>query len=243
MKNSKLLCLILLSLLLSGCTNNSNDINTIYYNLNIGTSFKEEINIYLTKDAYKLAEENKEQEEGDTNLEYKLLHEDIEPIFSIHDEFYKKDIDKGFNNIKVNLSYTYIEDDFIYSNYLMNCFENYDITNTNDSVAIKLSGEFYCLNDKKNIDIRVNSIFEVKESNGVLDNDAYIWNIDTENANNVNIYHTISRNYDGMIKNRDDIITKSSKGVGWTIIRGFILVIILGLLFILYKKYKNSNDY
>lgn len=242
MKYKKLLFLILV-LFLSACTNDSNDIDTIYYNLNISTTFDEKINIYLTKDAYKLAKENEKQEESITNLEYKLLYEDIEPIFSVHDVYYNKDIKKRFNDIKVELSYNYLEDDFVYSNYLMNCFENYHITSTEDNVEISLNGEFYCLNDKDNINIKVTSIFDVTSSNGLLVNDAYVWNIDKENFNNVDISYVISRNYDGMLKDRNLIDKKTSNVSGFKIFKYIILFLVLGLLFVLYKKYKNIDQY
>lgn len=242
MKYKKLFGIILLTLFLSGCTNNNDDINTIYYNLNIGRIFEEKIDIYLTKDAYDLAKENEEQEESVTNLEYKLLHEDIEPIFSEHNIYYNKNIKKGSNSINVKLSYDYIEDDFIYSNYLMNCFEDYNIKSNEDTLEINLNGEFYCLHDKKQINIKVNSIFEVESTNGTLIDGFYTWNINTENVNNVNISYIISRNYDGMSKDRANTESNESNNTGWIILRSIVIFLILGLLLILYKKYKNTNE-
>ena len=167
MKYYKLIIISFLSLFLVGC-NKEQDINTIYYNLDISTIFKENITVILDKDAYKKAKENQDQEQSVTNLEYRMLYEDINPINSNHNIYYNKDIIKGFNNIKVNLDYKYIEDDFIYSNYIMNCFEEYEINSNEGSLEIYLSGEFYCLNDKDKVNSKSIIVDKNKKKNTVF---------------------------------------------------------------------------
>ena len=144
MKYFKILFIFLLTFILVGCSKSNEDKSIIYYNLDISTYFKENITFLLDRNAYEIA---KNYDGTGEPLEYTLLYDNINPIFSNYNDFYKKDIDKRLNDIKVNLSYNYIEDDFAYSSYIMNCFENYDITSNEDSFEILLSGEFYCLND------------------------------------------------------------------------------------------------
>lgn len=241
MKNFRLVFIIMLSLFLVGCSGEEN-LDTIYYDLDISTMFEERITVFLDKDAYKIAKENQEQEQSSTSLEYELLYEDIEPVFSNHVDIYSKDIDKRLKDIKVDLRYNYIEEDFIYSNNIMNCFENYDVISNENSLEIYLSGEFYCLRDKSNVNIRVSSAFEVESSNGELEEDTYIWNINEENASNVNISHVILRNYEGMNDDRTSVaIGNEDSSDTMSIVKVVVLVLILGVLFIIKKKYVNNS--
>ena len=66
----------------------------------------------------------------------------------------------------------------------MNCFENYDVISNDDKFELYLSGEFYCLNDKEKVNINVSTMFEVAESNGILNDNAYVWEINKDNVNN-----------------------------------------------------------
>ena len=132
---------------------------------------------------------------------------------------------------------------FVYSNYITNCFEYYDITSTKDRVEINLAGEFYCLNDKDNVDVRVSSIFNAYYSNGVFDDDMYVWNINKYNVSNVNIQHIILRNYEGMVKDRG-YINSNNTGNDWLdIIKIGFLVVVLIVLFLAKKKYQNNSGY
>lgn len=244
MKYFKLGLITFVSLFLVGCSNNKNDMDTIYYNLNIGTTFEENITVLLDKDAYKKAKENRDMEQSVTNLEYNLLYEDIEAVHSNHVDLYTKKIDKRFNNIRVDLNYNYIEEDFTYSNYIINCFENYEIISNDKSLEIYLSGNFYCLNDRKNLNIRVDSIFDVKESNGVLEDDAYVWNINSDNVNNVDIKYVISRNYDGLVHDRSELginEEESSSNFGISAFRVVLLILVIGFIIGIKIKFKNEG--
>ena len=235
MKKYKVFCILFLVMFLTGCDTKDND--TIYYNLNIGTSLKEKLEVYLPKNAYEIAKENQEEEESYTKIEYTLLKENIEPIFSLEDVYYNKEINKNFNNIKVTLQYDYIESDFLESKYIMNCFENYDIVSYEDKLSINLSGQFYCLNDKDNLEIKVNSIFNIESSNGRLEDNSYVWNINKDNVNNVNISHVVLRNYDGMVKDREELLPVKSNNV-FSKIKLVVLVIMLLFIIILVRKKK-----
>ena len=120
-------------------------------------------------------------------MEDEILNNDNYAINSNVDSIYNKKIYKSSNKIEAVLNYNYLESDFVYSNFIMNCFENYDLIGYEDSFEVKLSGEFSCLNDK-NMTITVTSSHEVEDTNGERDGDKYIWHITQDNYNNVNIY-------------------------------------------------------
>ena len=66
----KSLLLILLSLsILSGCSSNNYEPDTITYNLNISKTFDEKIVFALPKNAYDLARENENPDITSTSLE------------------------------------------------------------------------------------------------------------------------------------------------------------------------------
>lgn len=243
MKKLKLLLIISISFFCVGCSNKEQNLDTIYYTLNINTILEEKITVYLDKDAKEKAKQNQEDEESVTNLEYTLLYEKSKPIFSNNEVYYNKNIDKKLNKFKVDLKYNYIEEDFTYSNYIMNCFENYDIKRNEGSLEIHLSGKFYCLHDKKNVNISVNSIFDVDSSNGTLEDDVYTWNINEENVNNVDIKHVLLRNYDGMETERENTEIDDNSGISTgNVIRIVVGGILLVGIFILRKRNLN-NDY
>lgn len=238
MKKGKALFLLLVIFLLTGCSSNK-DVNTINYDLYVGDSFDENIVVTLPKDAYKKAKKN--QDEDYTSIEYSLLKEDLKPIYSNHTEFYNKVIDKGLKTVDVSLNYSYTEDEFYNSNYIMNCFENYDIVSDEDYFEVVLSGEFYCYNNMKT-NITVDSLYTVLESNGTKNENQYSWVINQDNYKNVDLKYRVSR-----VVNPDldpfleDDTSSSSTGV-WDIIKTILIIVVLiALLIIVYKYYKNHK--
>lgn len=237
MKNLKRIFFLVILLFITGCEKNNYAINTINYELNIDTTFQEKIIFTLPKNAYDLATKN--EDESYTNLEYSLLYEEKEPINSNHEEKYNKEIDKEKEKVTVSLDYNYKEDDFIYSNYIMNCFENYTLESNEDSFVINLSGEFYCLNEKV-INIKINSNHDIIESNGTNTEDGYTWQINENNYTNVSIKHEISRDYYDMDQ---EVTNGSNSNNTWSIIKnGTVIVIAVIILLILKKFYKKQQE-
>lgn len=235
MKRYNILTTFLILILLTGCSKN-NKVNLVNYELSINTILEEKIEFILSSDAYDKAKINQEEDNSYTSIEYSLLYDDLEPIFSNHEKFYNKNIKKKNNSVKVNLDYNYTEDEFINSKYIMNCFENYSLVSKDKTLEIDLSGEFYCLNDK-NFTIKVNSIFDIKDSNGELINDSYYWYINKDNYKNVNIHHIISRNYEGMAKK---VIVNDKKNNN-KIILDIIKIVLLMVAFVLLIRYTKKN--
>lgn len=227
--------LVLILLFITGCDKDDYAIGTIDYELNIGLNYQEKIVFVLPKNAYDLADKNKDEDY--TSLEYSLLYGENEPIFSNHNERYNKKIDKDLDKVVVTLDYGYAEDDFIYSNYIMNCFEDYNIVSNDDSFEIDLSGEFYCLNDRL-LNISVISSYDVIDSNGTNVDNRYVWQINQNNYTDVNIRHKISRDYDSMEETIDD------KGNSiWPIVKNVLGILIVVILLIgLYKFYKRQQE-
>ena len=233
----KKIFLIIILLLLTGCSEVSNDIN---YNLYIDTTYHEKITFNLSKDAKKIAKENAEFDSY-TSLEYKLLEEDNEPIYSNHNKFYNKDIDYKINSTVVTLDYEYIEDDFMNSNYIRNCFENYKLVSTDNTFEVNLNGKFYCYNNKK-INILVDGIFEVIETNGEITDEGVKFTIDENNYNNIDIKYNIKRNHEGMSTSIDNTKENTTINSIMDILWIIFLIICLILLLYLYKKKVNNNS-
>lgn len=237
MKNLKRIILLVILLFLTGCEKNNYAVNTINYELNIDTNFQEKIIFTLPQNAYDLAKQN--QDEDYTSLEYSLLYEDNESINSNHEKKYNKEIDKEKDKVTVSLDYNYTEDDFIYSNYIMNCFENYNLTSNEESFIIDLSGEFYCLNDKI-LNIKIKSSYDVLDSNGTNTEDGYTWQINENNYNNVNIKHEISRDYYDM---EQTITEENNSNNTWEIIKSVLgIAVVIIILIILTKFYKKQQE-
>lgn len=230
--------IIILLFCLTGCTKYDYETDTIIYNLYIDKTFKENIIFTLPPNV-----ENKIKEEKNytsTSLEYSLLRENLEPIFSNHDIYYNKKINKSKDKIEVSLDYEYLEKEFDYSQNIMQCFENYDLVSAKDYFEVSLSGEFSCLNDK-NIEINVTSNHPVKDSNGTLKDNKYVWYINKQNYQNINIHHKISRKYDDMSKSHHQQENNSSSYIKW--LMGIIIIIILlGILFKIYKNKKQNLE-
>ena len=220
----KILLFILIFLFVCGCSKNEEkEIDTVYYNLDISNVYKENIDAIFGIDAYKLADDTSSDIPP---LEYIFLYEDINPIFNNHKVLYDKDIIENDDNIEVKLNYTFIEDDFITSNYVQTCFEKYDIKSSDNYIDINLSGSFYCLHDKIFI-ISVKSPYTVLESNGTKDDEGYFWIIDKSNVDNVSIKYKIKRNVGNMIRDYNDIKEESNTKYISIIIFGILVLFII----------------
>lgn len=210
--------LILLPLLLTGCT--------INYDLVINeNNISETITGSVEKSEYEI-------KDTDTSLNdfYVLINEDVNPVITEND-LYKKNIINTDNGIDYKYTYNY-KNNYDKSRIINTCFENHIIDETEDYYNIKLSGQFYCLYSDK-IYINVTSNYVVLENNAdKVDGNKYKWTID--NSDNVNIALTISKSvrYEEPVK---------AKAISTFQIIGLIIFIVLTIItYFLYKK-KNSG--
>ena len=234
----KSLLLILLSLsILSGCSSNNYEPDTITYNLNISKTFDEKIVFALPKNAYDLARENENPDITSTSLEYSILKERQEPIFSNHDTYYKKHIKKSSDKVIATLTYNYLEKEFMYAQYITQCFENYEFNSTDDYFEIKLSGQFSCLNDK-NIEINITSPYEVEKTNGTKIDNYYTWSITDKDYQDTNIEYKIKRDSKQMATKHESAITQVFSKLKPII----LIILIVILLVIIYKIYKKKKE-
>lgn len=208
--------IILLSLLLTGCTVN--------YNLEIN---KDTLNETITGTVTK---EESSQDSNATGLStiYSIINEEQKPIYN-KEELYQKDLKESGNNINYTFKYNYNIEDFVNSTIINTCFENKEIDNY---YSIKLSGNFYCLYSKK-INIAVTSNLKVASNNAdkIKDN-TYIWTID-KNTTDIELVVDKNTPYTKPIK----------RGISSTfrIVCFIVLVVLSSLAYILYKK-KNSSE-
>ena len=87
MNKSKYIIVIIIFLLTCGC--NNNEVNKIDYNLNIDKSYDEKIDIYLDKNAKKIALNDEKSDNTSISLEYSMLKNEQYPIFGNNDIVYK----------------------------------------------------------------------------------------------------------------------------------------------------------
>ena len=194
----KILLLIVGIVLLSGCSfkEAEHDLNTIYYDLEIGNSYQEKITFTFPRNAYEVAAKSTTSQID--SLEYILLLDNFSrPIHNNLYTLYGKKISNLKNAVEVDLSFNYLEKDFANSNYMNTCFENHKIQDADDYFEVHLSGNFYCLQDKT-MNIRVKSEYLSEETNGEPIDDGYQWVIDSSNVNNTDIYYKVYRDKNNM---------------------------------------------
>ena len=234
--------LLIILFFLVGCgIQYNNDVNTVVYNLNIGKTFKE--NIIFTVDSNsnfldKMIDEENENED----FIYRLFKTDINnfPIADNERFMYKKKINKGDNKLEGILKYEYLESEYDYSKFITECFENYDMITNESFFEASISGEFYCWNDF-DIDINVTSDFTSIDSNGENINNKYIWNINKDNYQDVDIYYKVYRNYDSQFKKHKASFFSINFFDNIKYIFSIIVIIIMFFgLFRMYKKSKND---
>ena len=187
MKNKIIILLSLL--LLTGCTVN--------YNLEIN---KDTLNETITGTVTK---EESSQDSNATGLStvYSIINEDQKPVYN-KEELYQKELKESGNNINYTFKYNYNIEDFVNSTIINTCFENKEIEEIDNYYSIRLSGNFYCLYNKK-INIAVTSNLKVASNNAdkIKDN-TYIWTID-KNTTDIELVVDKNTPYTKPIKKRN----------------------------------------
>lgn len=181
----KYILLVLILILCSGCE--------INYNLDIDEkNIKENIKFNVTEQDYNKYNDN--QEEKLTEDLYEVFEEQHILVFiNDYSTFHKKISNKINNGLDLEYSYDYDYINFSKSYLINNCFENYVVLNEKDYYYIKAYGSFSCYYDKTNI--KINTKYKVISNNAdSVENGTYIWKIDDNNRNNVNIVFQMSKN-------------------------------------------------
>lgn len=227
----RIITLLILLLCLTSCSKKTKE--NIIYDLKISDYYHETITAYLPENAHEIAQKD---DSDIPSLEYIFLYENLRPIFSNTEIKYNKTITKE-EGIEVELKYNYIEDDFFNSNFLQNCFENYNLTSTSDEVSIELSGKFYCYHDKP-IEINIETKNPVISFNGTKKKNTYKWLIDDSNKDNISINFKYNRFLSSMITDYKDIKEPKKKNIIITI---DIILIIASLIVIIIMIRRNKK--
>lgn len=191
-------------------------VNTVNYNLKIGEKYEESIVAIFPKDAFKIAEED---DSDIPPLEYIFLYEKQYPMVSNLNVEYDKNIKRYDDRVIVTLSYTYTKDEFKKNTFLNNCFENFDINETDDYTEYVVKGKFYCLHDKR-FNINVTTDSKVLSNNGNSNEDYYNWVVE---KNNVDINLKLS-NID------EESVNKEKSSVIFIIVILIVVFLIISLL-------------
>ena len=205
----KILFLLLGIIFITGCTTKEQtyNVNTIYYDLNITNYYQENIVFTLPSNAYEIATQNMEEEYD--SMEYILLLDNFSrPIQNNLYTLYGKRVFQLDDAIEVDLKFDYLEKDFVHSNDMNTCFENHEIRDEEDYLEISLSGQFYCLQDKS-ITIHVTSDYAAEETNGESIDGSFEWVIDSMNQEDVNIYYKVYRPKSAMATAYGTLSTKT----------------------------------
>lgn len=236
MKRKIFLLSAFLVVFLCGCSQYDYSEDTINYKLAIGSTFQEKIIFTFGPNAY-----NVTRDADDTTfiMEDDVLKSDLHAIFSNVNSKYDKKINKGSKKIEAILSYEYLENEFLHSNFITTCFEKYDVSSYENYFEVSLSGKFYCLQDK-NLTIDVSSNYGVMDANGVHDGNDYLWEINRSNVDNVNIYYKLSRDYKDTYENVD--VDKDDNFWSGIIKVVFILGVILGIGYAIFKQVKKNQN-
>lgn len=244
----KIFVLFIIIFMITGCSNKSDDVifsniedKVVNYNLVIDDRIKEDIYFGVEKSFYDsvMKESDIYKNTDGLSFYYVISTDKIPSMYYDADVYYKKDVIKKDNLVGLRLSFDYNEDEFIYNNFIMSCFESYDINSTDDYFEVVLMGEFYCLGDMDKLNINVSTDYNVIDSNGKLVDNKYNWVIDKDNYDLSYINFKISRDYNNMSK---DIVRSSDSSPAINIMKIIGLCIIMFVIYKLYLKLKVRMD-
>lgn len=229
LKKINILFALYVIFLLTGCSKYDYEVNTVNYSLYIDNTFKEKIVFTFSE----------EPDSSDyTGIEgYVFNIGSNYPINSDYNTVYNKKINRSSDKVEVILDYEYTDSEFLYSNNMMKCFENYDINSKKDYFEISLSGNFNCYQDGKIFNIFVETKHDVINANGEYIDDGYRWVIDNSNKDNIDIKYKIAREYSGMatsINNSNGIFMNILNVLKYVV--GIVVIVLL--LIWLYKFYQ-----
>ncbi len=184
MKIKKLIFVIAI-LLLTGCTNK--------YTLVLSDNkIEESIDVVIPKINIPTDEEHGVEIDDEITP---FINSDQYPLFNNYSVKYVKKIKENSDNYELNYKHTYKPEEFVNSNVLHTCFENYGYSYDKE-YYLKITGRFYCAYSE-------NTEINIKVKNRVLYSNAdkkrgntYTWYISDSNTDSVDIELRVARGFD-----------------------------------------------
>lgn len=213
----KIIFLLLICLLLTGCTVN--------YNLDINdNNFKE------TLTGNVLNTELNNNDNTDINMFTYLINGDQPAFYKNDNIFFNKTTNNTTNGIDFDYSYTFNEYNFNNSRIINECFDNHIYEYKDNTYYLVVSGKFNC-NYSEKTNINITTDYNVTANNAqTIKNNTYTWTIDENNKDNIYFFITI------------DKTKKSNFDFQWNTFKtiGLIIIILLsGICIYFLKKDKN----
>lgn len=214
--NKKIILVFIMLILLTGCSSE--------YKLEISNNkFDENISAMIPKSMV-LDIQNEQNSDVEYDDSITPFLEEKTSSLTTSDKFYEKKVSKSTDIIKVELNYTYDEENFKLANSINTCFE-YPELDFSKTYYMNLQGNFYCLYGDS-IDIKIKTKNKVNFNNAdEVNENTYIWHIDENNADYVDIIIDIEKE------------TPKNTFIGAFL----VIVLIISILFVLYKFLKKNK--
>lgn len=157
-----------------------------------------------------------------------LINNNIYALTNNDKKIYSKKIEEFGNHKFINLIFNYKLKEYSNAYYMTNCVEKYDISFKKNKYKLHAYGKFKCLyGDKLVVRIKTNNKV-IKNNADYIDNNKYIWEITSENKDNIDIN----------IDMKKKIKLSNYYKIGGFLIFGIITI--FGIMFIIVKlKRKN----
>ena len=237
----KILLMLILSFFITGCSKEYDyDIDTVNYFLNIDDLYHEQIIFTEPTNIDEIV--YKERNNTGRSLETMLVKDDFSASFTDHDKYYEKDLHKLDNKYVYELKYDFTELEFLNEQNIRRCFKDFSIESKENTFTVNISGRMNCLFDKK-LYINIKSSKEVIDTNGILNDDYYSWEINSSNRDNVSIIYKIRRNFDEMskVKLSDNKKRRTQSLINKMGIGILALILVLVELFLVKYFYDKAN--
>lgn len=213
----KTLFLVIICLLLTGCS--------INYNLEITEdTFNETISGTILN-----SELEKDNDGTDTGPYLYFLNSEQPAFHNNENIFYKKTKNNTNAGIDFEYSYSYNKNNFANARILNECFDSYKFENNENKYFISVSGNFKCNYAKKtNINITTNHKVTTNNANKIKKN-TYTWTIDEDNRDDLHLFISI-----------DKTKNANSNQLNWSTFKtiGLIILLILSGIAIFLGKTK-----
>lgn len=178
---------------------------------------------------------------GAFNIKDFLDYETFEPTASYKD-YNIKYYDFNYKDNYLYLNHEYSYNEYRVSTALIDCFNLAGVSYDEDYYYILTSGEFKCMNymGYKSEEVKINfkTDLEVESSNADIVNDrVYSWIFNDGNYKNKEINIKLIRADDSK-----DIVEEKSAYDNFTLLYFLIIIPLLILLYVAYKKFKKYSD-